>query len=383
MNARKWQFAAAAVLLVTAAIFWTRHSGNQRAGPAPPLVADSLLNIPLSRTLAARQEFLRAYQAAKQEQRLVLYAKFLPLIGANGIREGLEKANPYCHGEAHELGKLIFTRLRDVGQSLESCQDACSSGCMHGVLMQFFTAAESTSSSTHQHMATGGHDHSGQVTTAEVARRIPTFCDSVALTRMYGPGDCAHGVGHAAMFLSNYKIGDAIDLCDRFPVYGLRFYCATGAYMEYRIQPRFQLEYWQHGPLYPCEKSPYPAACFRYVLTSSIRWHYAQGGTIETLASKCSALDGKFRLGCFHGLGFAHVQQLERGQRTLADVCGFGTKEDQTVCLEGAMEHLGQFNTSIPPERCESLTDWRREVCRAAAARKKYDVEKSFALYQR
>ena len=153
--------------------------------------------------------------------------------------------------------------------------------------------------------------------------------------------------------------------------------------MEYRIQPRFQLEYWQHGPLYPCETSRYPAACFRYVLGSSMRWHYAQGGTIETLASKCSALRGKFRLGCFHGLGFAHVQQIQRGQRTLAEVCGFGSKDDQTVCLEGAMETLGEFNTMVPRERCESLTDWRREVCRAAAARKKYDLDKSFALYQR
>jgi hypothetical protein len=305
------------------------------------------------------------------------------LIGANGIREGLEKANRYCHGEAHDLGKLIFARLHDVGQSLESCADACSSGCMHGVLMEFFTSTESTSDSTHQHMAGAGQVHSAQLTAGDVAQRIPTFCESPAVTRMYGPGDCAHGVGHAAMFLSNYKIKDAMDLCERFTVYGLRFYCATGAYMEYRIQPRFQMEYWQHGPLFPCENSPYPAACFRYVLTSSIRWHYAQGGTIETLASKCSGLAGKFRIGCFHGIGFAHIPQLQRGQRTLAQVCGFGSRDDQTVCLEGAMEHLGQFNTSVPPERCESLTDWRRDVCRAAAARQKYDLSKSFALYQR
>ncbi|HEY0529674.1 MAG TPA: hypothetical protein VGD02_12675 [Gemmatimonadaceae bacterium] len=383
MSGRKWIYAGAAVVIVSAAIFWQQRTRNWPAPDASPPVADSLLNIPLSRTVAARQEFLRVYRASRQTQRPALYAKFLPLIGANGIREALEKANRYCHAEAHDLGKLIFARLHDVGQSLESCADACSSGCMHGVLMEFFTSAESTATSTHQDMASGGHVHSAQLTAGDVAQRIPTFCESPAVTRMYGPGDCAHGVGHAAMFLSNYKIKDAMDLCERFTVYGLRFYCATGAYMEYRIQPRFQLEYWQHGPFFPCENSPYPAACFRYVLTSSIRWHYAQGGTIETLASKCSGLAGKFRIGCFHGIGFAHIPQLQRGQRTLAQVCGLGSRDDQTVCLEGAMEHLGQFNTSVPPERCESLTDWRREVCRAAAARQKYDLGKSFALYQR
>jgi hypothetical protein len=382
MNTRRWVSAAAAMLLVTAAIVWSGRGSNQTAAAARP-VADSLLNIPLSHTAAARQEFLTAYRATKPMQRPALYEKSLPLIGVNGILEELKNANPSCHAEAHDLGKLIFVRLRDVGQSLESCADGCSSGCMHGVLMQFFTSTESTGTSTHQHMAAGMHDHSGKMTVGEVARRIPTFCDSAAISHIFGPGDCAHGVGHAAMFLSNYNIAASIDLCERFPVYALRFYCATGAYMEYRIQPRFQLEYWQHGPLYPCETSRYPAACFRYVLGSSMRWHYAQGGTIETLASKCSALRGKFRLGCFHGLGFAHVQQLQRGQRTLAKVCGFGTKDDQTVCLEGAMETLGEFNTMVPRERCESLTDWRRDVCRVAAARKKYDLDKSFALYQR
>jgi hypothetical protein len=71
------------------------------------------------------------------------------------------------------------------------------------------------------------------------------------------------------------------------------------------------------------------------------------------------------------------------GQKTLADICGFGTRDDQTVCVEGAMERLGKFTPAIAGERCAPLTDWRREVCQAAATRKMYDMEKSFALYRR
>jgi hypothetical protein len=51
--------------------------------------------------------------------------------------------------------------------------------------------------------------------------------------------------------------------------------------------------------------------------------------------------------------------------------------------VEGAMERLGKFTPEIAAKRCDSLTDWRREVCHAAASRKMYDMEKSFAMYQR
>jgi hypothetical protein len=369
-------FVAVAVALAAAAVFWLRrpaYKSTVRSAPSPPEI-DSLLNIPLDRTVLARQEFVQAYRTVDRRHAGTLYEQFLPRIGANGLREGIKSVYPTCHDEAHDLGKLIFSKLRDVGASLESCADACASGCMHGVLMQFFTDGDSTDGSP--------HSHSAQLTAADVAGRIPTFCESAALTRMYRPGDCAHGVGHAVMFLSRYDISAAIDLCDRFPTYALRYYCATGAYMEYRLV-RSAADYPVHGGLYPCDATPYPAACFRYVMTNTVQWHYAKGGTLQTLQQQCAGLKGKYRLGCFHGIGNALVGRISRGRMTVAQLCGFGSRQDQTVCVEGAMERLGKFTPALAAERCEALTDWRRGVCQAAASRKMYDMSKSFAMYQR
>jgi hypothetical protein len=365
---------APVVVLAAAAAFEVRRSGYQFAGEPVELTTDSLLNIPLARTVEARQEFVKAYRTADRRHAGALYEKFLPRIGANGLREGIKTVLPTCHDEAHDLGKVIFSHLRDVGASLESCADACASGCMHGVLMQFFTDGRTTDGSPHQ--------HSAQLTAADVASRIPTFCESQSLTRMYLPGDCAHGVGHAVMFLSKYDISAGIGLCERFPTYALRYYCATGAYMEYRLV-RSPADYRTHGGLYPCDSALYPAACFRYVMTNTVQWHFAKGGTLETLESQCAGLSGKYRLGCFHGIGNALAGRISRGRITVADVCGFGSREDKTVCVEGAMERLGKFTPAIAAERCEPLTDWRREVCQAAASRKMYDLSKSFAMYQR
>ena len=217
---QKWLLVAAVVVLTLAGVFWLRRTDYPSAGRSASPATDSLLNIPLDRTVVARKEFVRAYRTADRVHAGALYEQFLPRIGANGIREGIKTVYPSCHDEAHDLGKLIFSKLLDVGASLESCADACASGCMHGVLMQFFTNGS---------MDGHAHEHSAQLTAADIAGRIPTFCDNQALTRMYSPGDCAHGVGHAVMFLSKYDIPAGIALCDRFPSYALRYYCASGA----------------------------------------------------------------------------------------------------------------------------------------------------------
>ena len=49
----------------------------------------------------------------------------------------------------------------------------------------------------------------------------------------YSPGDCAHGVGHALMWLADYDVQPALDACKLFVEPPLAYYCATGAYMEY------------------------------------------------------------------------------------------------------------------------------------------------------
>ena len=371
---RIWLLVGAAVLLSVAAVFWVRRTDIYPATRRQP-VPDSLLNIPLEQTVLARQEFVQAYyRTADRRHAEALYERFLPRIGANGLRDGIQTVLPACHDEGHDLGKLIFSKLRDVGASLESCGDACKSGCMHGVLMQFFAGGKPMDPSSHEHTA--------QLTAGDIAGQIPTFCDSPALTSRYSPGDCAHGVGHAAMFLSRYDIPAGIDLCERFPSYALRYYCATGAYMEYRIT-KSPADYPVHGGLYPCTTAPYPAACFRYVMTNTIQRHFARGGTVQTLQQQCTALSGKYRLGCFHGIGSALEPNVLRGFIPVGVACGIGSRDDQTVCIDGAMERLAKFEPTIAAARCETLKDWRRGVCQAAASRKLYDMTKSFALYQR
>src|SRR5437016_6741414 len=58
----------------------------------------------------------------------------LPIFGANGVLDGVEQLWPHCHEEAHDLGKVVYARLRELARSLQVCANRCNAGCMHGVL---------------------------------------------------------------------------------------------------------------------------------------------------------------------------------------------------------------------------------------------------------
>src|SRR4051812_27361270 len=102
---------AIGLMLAGAAILGVRRTGLPLALKSGQPSPDSLLNIPLERTVLARQEFLQAYRNSDPRHARELYDTFLPRIGANGLRDGIEKAIPLCHAEAHDLGKVIFAKL--------------------------------------------------------------------------------------------------------------------------------------------------------------------------------------------------------------------------------------------------------------------------------
>jgi len=97
----------------------------------------------------------------------------------------------------------------------------------------------------------------------------------------------------------------------------------------------------------------------------------------------CLALEHSFQLGCFHGIGNGHVQQLILAPQALAQICGGGDPEDQTVRIEGAIERMARYAGEAAALACRSLSDWRRQICEESRRRGLYAMDRSFALYSR
>ncbi len=359
------------------AFFWQASPSAATPEAADEPVEHPLqLQVPLDQTVDERAQVVAELKAARTTNLLPIYEKWIDTVGANGLIAAVEEWNPTCHDEAHDLGKEIYKKIGDVGEALATCEDACYSGCMHGVIMQVFTEGETAPDGSAPMLP---EEH---VQIEDAKARIATICDKTVATGLYKAGDCAHGIGHGLMYLAEYDIPKALAVCDTFDSYPMRYYCATGAYMEFvergpKEVPPGATEF------YPCDVSPYPAACFRYEMTHVVADHYKETSGFHDLVLACEAMTGNVRLGCFHGLGNANMPYVRGGSATLEQVCHYGEHDDQYVCIEGVMERFEKYYPDEAPAACDSVDGWQKDLCEEAVAHGMYDITKSFDLYQR
>lgn len=348
-----------------------RHSGHGSAtlneaemGPAeadsaPPPLADIL----------ARQDmddFALDYFSAGAHKRPV-FEKHYDALGARGILDFLESANPMCHEEAHDLGQVVLARSESVGAALRQCLTRCTSACMHGILKGALAEKPAAGSPA------------GASLSMEAVRETAALCDDPVMARIHKPGNCAHGMGHAFLMNTRYDLAPALAACSAFKDTPMQYHCATGIFMEYLFTGRPQdprlddLEF-------PCDTiDRFPAACYRYKVFEMIRKF---GEDREKAVAVCLGLPRARRLGCFHGIGASYVRAVFDDPGLIADVCRQGNADDQTMCVEGVVEKLAEYDEAHALAACAKLEGGPAAVCRAAAKEKMYRLDKpSFPLY--
>ncbi len=290
-----------------------------------------------------------------------LYEEFIDVIGANGILDGIEKVYSGCHSQAHDAGKVIFARAKDISTALRICGDACYTGCMHGVLMEVFKGAE-------------GDDEDHHVDIDKLKPMLRDIClTNAEMTSSYGPGECAHGVGHSVMFLSGYLIPDALAACASFDDKKMEYYCADGAYMEYLTAKDAS----DKSLFHPCDSFAYPATCMR-TKVGLVGKKLDKVGL--DLVAECKKLEGRVRLGCFHGIGTSHAKIFVLGKLHIKDVC-VGSHDEQVACIEGAGEFMGKYFPENAESVCSELNSDLKNVCLTAGKHKLYSLDKDLSLY--
>lgn len=288
-----------------------------------------------------------------------LFSKYLETLGTDGILDVLEQRNPYCHSEAHALGRAVFGKYQDLGRALLECGSRCTSACLHGVVQEAF----------------------GNSTIEELRPRLATVCAEGAMAEIRRPGACAHGMGHALMLLFEADVDKSIGGCGGFPNPTMEYYCATGVYMELFDHAADWVEREASaGPLYPCDSyTSFPAACYRYL---GYRLLGKLGGDRENMAMLCRTLPPVQRRACFHGVGSAAAEIIGKQPELMPSICPDAPVEDRTMCLEGLIEIHGQFEPEQTELLCARLTGAAAEVCLAAARGGMYRLDKpSLPLY--
>ena len=302
-----------------------------------------------------------------------LYEKYVPIIGANGVLAGITEVWPTCHSEAHDLGKVIFASVKHIDTALRICRDGCYSGCMHGVMMEAYAG-------TRDPKDPDGH---AEVNVEMVKKMMNDMCNDATMKQSYSPGDCAHATGHALMVLAEYNVDHAINWCDEFPEEHMRYYCATGAYMEYVTEKDADDVAAHKSILYPCESHKYPAACARYKMVRVIPRLVRSKDDVPQMALSCKNLKDPYRIGCFHGIGNGFMPPIALGKLSLSDVCGPGNEEERAACIDGAMERMAKFDSTAAKNVCTKIAGNDRQLCDAARTRGMYDMKKDISAYIR
>lgn len=298
-----------------------------------------------------------------------LYERYFPILSVDGILSTIETLWPHCHSEAHDLGKVIYAKAQDVIKGLTLCDNRCHSGCMHGVLMEAMTTIGLTDSSALNFKA--------------LRPLVSQWClHNPLTTTSYSPGDCAHGVGHAFSIVADYSIEEALKGCGIFENEKAAYYCSTGVFMEY-VNTFDESDNRSKSLFYPCDVFPFPAACARYKMVHIVRRHYQADRALKDLKEQCRQFPPQVRLGCFHGLGNAHVPYLAKGLVSLKQVCEGLTSNEEIVCIDGAIERMAKYHELRALEVCQEFHEKETAYCLSAVKHKMYDMDKDLTLYLR
>lgn len=261
-----------------------------------------------------------------------------------------------CHELTHFLGRQTYATSQDLPSTLVSCNSTCQGGCYHGAVEQYLKE----------------HDHnlSGNALKAT----FTSICQSKSLTPLIF-AECEHGLGHAAMLITDSELTPSLSLCDLLPARENKEHCYSGVFMEYSSSSTennaANKNMHPADPLYPCDtlSSQYLPLCYQYQSSYfSIITHYDAKAT----ADLCMKVPKEYQKGCIQIIGGGQVG-LTRDVSVMSRNCTqMPTADLRQTCNQGvvsslATRYVGQINKLA--SYCAIVTKDDQQRCFGAIGR--------------
>lgn len=253
-----------------------------------------------------------------------------------------------CHPIAHAIGRYTLGQYKNVGDAFDQCDYSCHSGCYHGVMERMFYSDEQLAKGT------------AHLSYKDLASKIPNICSK---DKFSNPSrqiifQCLHGVGHAILYSLDYKLDEALKLCDLLPTVYDQSSCYGGVIME-NVTAFDKGKRWikKEEPLYPCTAldEKYRDSC--YSMQTSVM--FEQGLSIDQISAEC-AKTGKFRGTCYRSLG-RDLSNRVRVNNVSEVVSACETKSDiyTRECVRGVIYALvdNTWNGQYAFKYCSSLNN--------------------------
>jgi hypothetical protein len=227
-----------------------------------------------------------------------------------------------CHPVVHAIGRETFRLKKTIHESFAACDQTCHSGCYHGAIERFIRG-EAVEPGIFKH-----------ISIAELENRAVQACDATVASRFRF--QCLHGLGHALMYFSGYKLTTALGVCDKLSDRWSQSSCYGGVFMEnvFSATPE-RRDVSRTDYHYPCAQvdPKYGADCY-----INQTWRMAEMGlSTERLFDECRRA-GQFRGRCMQSIGRDLSNDVRsKDPRLAAEKCELGTGEDRHACIRGVV----------------------------------------------
>lgn len=273
--------------------------------------------------------------------------KTLGLLAEN---ENYPEVYARCHEVTHFLSRSEYERLGNISSVYAQCNSTCHGGCYHGTLEAYLQQ----------------RNLDGEKLKTEFAK----VCgESKDYTSPLVFNECLHGLGHAAMYVTDTDLLLSLQLCDQLSTQDGKERCYSGAFMENsssstnRDHPGKYIK--ADDPMYPCNslEEKYLHLCWRYqssyfAIISKQDW--------QKVISLCMQVPEKYQEECFRTIGTNQVGFTQDIYKMKSD-CDLAPNQNfQSICVSGVISSFSyRFvgDSSKMIEFCAIVDEPEKEGC--------------------
>jgi hypothetical protein len=271
-----------------------------------------------------------------------------------------EYVKSQCHQLAHVVGRTAYEKTGSIEKAYAEGDNFCWSGFYHGAIEQ---AAK-------------------RLGPEKIKQQASTICKSFADKQRYSFNhfNCVHGLGHGLMAVSDYKLPDALKLCDNLKDSWEQSSCYGGVFMEnVMVAARgdgTSAYFKADQPLYPCTyvDMRYKEQCY-LMQTSYVLQH--NGYDFTKTFAECAKADEGYTDTCYRSLGRdasgSTVSDVARTVANCRTVYNSGNTDADTAiynCMLGADRDFVSYYHGIDKanQLCDAFGGTLTASCRQDVA---------------
>ncbi|OGY55595.1 MAG: hypothetical protein A2912_01625 [Candidatus Buchananbacteria bacterium RIFCSPLOWO2_01_FULL_40_23b] len=229
-----------------------------------------------------------------------------------------------CHEVTHYLSRLEYEKQGSIANVYAQCDSTCHGGCYHGTMEAYLKEY------------VDGDANLGSI--------FSTVCGkSQDYQKPIEFNECLHGMGHAAMFVTDMELMQSLQLCDRFSDQQHKERCYTGVFMENSSSSTS----FDHAskyikaddPFYPCNalEEKYQSLCWQY---QSSYFSIISNQDWKKVARLCLQIPGKYHDRCFRTIGTNQVGFTSSLEMMKKDCDLMPSEHFKNVCVAGVVSSL-------------------------------------------